>query len=716
MNLIRRSALFLLFIPSVLGATRSGDDPAVVARRVAATAQLAAQEYRLGVADGKVVAKAEVEEARMFLTEARRSAALLPLDASAPATKELDALLALVARTAAPDSVDVRVRVLAASLAQKLGIVLDEIPARAPSLSRGAEVYQAQCASCHGALGAGDGPAGRGLDPAPAKLNDVLGLRGQSPLDFYRRVTIGVVGTAMPAFESRLSSDDRWAVAAYASLLRLPARQGEAPPALRAFPTSAKMSDAELLAALNATDDASGLGQVAAVRSAGGDAAPDETAAVFADVRRQLDSAFALAAGGQGDASSAKAFDAYMTFEKVERKVRAKNPALAGELESAFATLRSRATGGATGAELRTIQGQLAVGLEKAERTAADNLSAANLFTQSFFLMLREGLEAILIVGALITFLVRTGAGHRTRDIHVGVGAALIASVLTAIALETIFILAPAQREALEGGTMVVATLVLFYVSYWLLSKMEVTKWTSFVKSRVNDAVTSGSALALASAAFLAVYREGFETVLFYKALFAAGGQGGAVAPVFAGMALGIAALTAVYVAINRFGVKLPLKPFFAVTSAFLYYMAFVFAGRGIAELQEGSLVSTTILPWAPRVPGLGIYPTLESMLAQGLLLALALAALVWTFVVEPRRLRVTQVMVPGRDEQGAGRREGEKAGALDAAAALDLPPEAHRDILRSLERMEADLAAVRAEVERMRAYILESKPESRPR
>ena len=251
--------------------------------------------------------------------------------------------------------------------------------------------------------------------------------------------------------------------------------------------------------------------------------------------------------------------------------------------------------------------------------------------------MLREGLEAILIVGALMTFLSKMGASHRKREINAGVGAAVVASLLTAFLLETIFILSPAKREALEGATMLVAAVVLFYVSYWLLSKMEVVKWNHFVKSKVQDALTGGSALALASAAFLAVYREGFETVLFYKALFVSAAAGGAV-PVLAGMIAGGLVLVVVYVAIDRFGVRLPLKPFFAVTSTFLYYMAFVFAGNGVSDLQEGGTIPTTVVSWAPRLPALGIYPTVESLAAQGLLIFLALAALVWIFLVAPRR------------------------------------------------------------------------------
>jgi high-affinity iron transporter len=185
---------------------------------------------------------------------------------------------------------------------------------------------------------------------------------------------------------------------------------------------------------------------------------------------------------------------------------------------------------------------------------------------------------------------------------------------------------------------MVVATVVLFYVSYWLLSKMEVVKWTQFVKSKVHEAVTHGSALALATAAFLAVYREGFETVLFYKALFISAGPGAAATPVLGGMLAGFVVLAGVYVAVNRFGVRLPLKPFFAVTSAFLYYMALVFAGAGVAELQEGGFVSLTPVAGVPRIPALGLYPTVETLAAQGVLLLLAVVALLWTFVIEPRR------------------------------------------------------------------------------
>src|SRR6478672_11736633 len=241
-------SILLAAMPLPLQQTQAPADQAPVARRVAATAQLAAQEYRGGVANGRVVAKAEVEEATLFLQEARRSAALLPAEAGHAASADIEALLRLVSATAPPDSLDARVRSLSEGLTRRLGITLDELPSLTPSLSRGAEVYQANCAGCHGTVGRGDGPMAPGLTPPPANLADGAALRDVSPLDYFRRISIGTVGTAMPAFEGRLPAEDRWAVALYASVLRLPVPRGDVPPALRAFASSGKMSDEEVLA------------------------------------------------------------------------------------------------------------------------------------------------------------------------------------------------------------------------------------------------------------------------------------------------------------------------------------------------------------------------------------------------------------------------------------------------------------------------------------
>lgn len=688
-----------LVAPLPLAAAPLDDVPATV-RRVASIAILAAQEYRNAFTGGKLVAPSEQDEAKLFLTEARRSAGLLPAPGEAEALREVDALVRLVATGISPDSVDAAARHLGDDLSRRFSVSLDEIPASPPSLARGGEVYRQNCATCHGMAGRGDGPAAAGLEPRPADLAALADLVDRSPLDFYRRVSLGVAGTAMPAFEAQLPAADRWAVAVYASTLRLPAASGSVPPSLRTFASTAAMSDRGVADALVAGSDPTSpavAARVAAVRQAGSSEVAGTVAGpVFDKVREQLALVITLAGQGRASDASATALDAYMTFEGVEGAVASKDGALASNLEAAFAAFRTRAAGGATTVELSRLHSDLLAGLEKAERTVADRPSPLNLFVQSLALLLREGLEAILIVGALIAFLMKTGNAARRRDVHIGVAAAIGASLLTAVALETVFEVSSARREALEGGTMVVAAGVLFYVSYWLLSKMEVAKWNRFVKAQVQDAVSGGSALALASVAFLAVYREGFETVLFYKALFLSGGDGTALFPVVSGMVVGGIGLAIIYVAINKFGVRIPLKPFFAVTSAFLYYMAFVFAGKGIAELQGGGVVSLT--PFTPeiRVPTLGIYSTWETLSAQGLLLLLLLIAVVWAFLIEPRRLRVTEVMVP------------ETGGAAPARMPAKVRPALDPAVGRSLERMEADLGELRAELERLKDRLVQ--------
>jgi high-affinity iron transporter len=680
--ILRYAAVLAVLIRPTIVIAQSGD-PSALVRRIGATVQLAAQEYALGVKDGKIILAPEVEEAQLFLTEAGKTAARLPTG-SAEVQAGIRRILDLVRATSHPDSVSAAARSVTEGLASRYQIVLDDVPDRAPSLARGASLYQLQCARCHGGLGHGDGADGNGLDPLPANLADAAALADKSPLDFYRRVTVGVAGTAMPSYETGLSAEDRWAVALYASTLRLPAPSGAVPSALTAFATTARLSDAALIAALGS---GANQGRVAAVRAASGVVAADgsQAGAVFDSVRRTVAGALAMSRSGRHEEARQATFDAYLTFERVEREVRARDPGLASDAEAAFAALRTTAETGGSGFE--QAERRLDAVLERAERLTGDHPSPINLFLQSFILLLREGLEAILVVGALMTFLVKTGAGDRRRDIHLGVGAAIAVSLVTAFLLETVFRISAARQEVLEGFTMVAAAVMLFYVSYWLLTKVEVAKWNSFVKAKVQNAVSSGSAFALASVAFLAVYREGFETVLFYKALLLSGGVG-SLFPVLAGMAVGSLVLVIVYVAINRFGVRLPLRPFFTITSSFLYYMAFVFAGKAVAELQEGGLIGTTSVSWAPRIPALGIYPTVESLLAQATLVLLAIVAIVWIFFIAPVRERRRQLAVA--------------------------PPLADRELVRSLERIDADLAEARAELDRVRDRLAVPVEESR--
>lgn len=538
-----------------------------------AAVALAAKEYALGVtpAGGQILLPEEVDEAKLFIQQARLDVPGLPTAARASADRGLAAIAQLLDRLAPPDSVGGASDALIAAITAAAGgaHVLEPLPTRPPSHARGAVVYRARCAACHGENGRGDGPKAKTLKgPPPSNLADPAVMGGTSLLEIFRKIAIGVPGTAMPEFAEDISEEDRWAVAAYVGAMQY-----------------------------------------------GGSA----TAATFAAVRRQIDSALATR-------SDKLAFDAYLTFEQVETEVRANNAGLASELEGAFAWLRARAPG-ADATERQAIRERLLAGLERAERVVTDRPAPMSLFVSSFFLLVREGFEAILIVAALMTFLAKAGAPERRRDVARGAWIAVAASLVTWALVELLFQITPGQREAIEGSTMLLAAAVLFYVSYWLLSKVEAAKWTAFVRGKMQSALASGSGLALSAVAFLAVYREGFETILFYKALFSSAGSTGTVS-VLGGIAAGSVGLVAVYIAINQLGLRVAMKPFFAVTGAMLYYMAFVFAGKGIAELQEGRIISLTVIEGAPRIPMLGIYPTLESLLVQGLLVVLALIAL----------------------------------------------------------------------------------------
>src|SRR5256712_6734117 len=549
-------------------------DSLALARRVVAAASLAAKEYALGVspAGGQIVQPEEVDEAKLFIQQAQFDVPGLPLTARESTARTLARISQLLETLAPPDTINRVTDSLVASITAAAGgpRIIEPLPARPPSLERGAVVYRDRCAACHGETGRCDGPKAKSLKgPPPANLTDRAVMGNKSLLDIFRRIAIGTPGTGMPEFAEDVSTEDRWAVAAYVQAMQY-----------------------------------------------GGSA----TAAIFDAVRHQIDSALSKR-------SEQLAVDAYMTFEQVETSIRAKNPGLASELEGNFGWLRTR-TVKADQTERHTIRERLLADLERAERVVADRPSGASLFVNSFFLLVREGFEAILIVAALMTFLAKAGAPERRRDVARGAWIAVAASLLPWVLVELLLQVTSGQREMIEGVTMLLAAAVLFYVSYWLLSKIEAAKWTAFVHGKMQSALSSGSGAALSAVAFLAVYREGFETILFYKALFTSAGSSGV--SVVAGIAAGAVGLVAVYVLINQLGLRVAMKPFFAVTGAMLYYIAFVFAGKGIAELQGAQLIPLTGIEGAPRIPVLGIYPTLESLLVQGLLLALAVAAAIW--------------------------------------------------------------------------------------
>jgi len=243
----------------------------------------------------------------------------------------------------------------------------------------------------------------------------------------------------------------------------------------------------------------------------------------------------------------------------------------------------------------------------------------------------------------LLAYVVKSGNLNMRKPIYGGTAGGVVASLATAAVMGELLRLHPSSSDLLEGCTMLLAAVVLFWVSYWLISKAEADKWQRYIRGKVQRALSGRRTVALAGAAFLAVYREGFETVLFYQALYtSAPGQSTIVT---AGFIAGAIVLAAVYAAFRRFQVKIPIQQFFFVTGLLLYAMAAVFAGQGVHELQDAGVVSVTSVDWMPTLPLLGVFPTLESLGTQALFVALLLYA---TAVTLRRRTKMPALVSDG--------------------------------------------------------------------
>src|SRR3990167_578458 len=271
--------------------------------------------------------------------------------------------------------------------------------------------------------------------------------------------------------------------------------------------------------------------------------------------------------------------------------VAAISPAVNSKTEALFTQIIGSASQGAAASLLKADWAALNIRLH-ADLALLQTNRATNFFqafVQSFSMLLREGFEALIIVSALLTYLRRSQNENKISIIYYGVGFALFASVITAFLFATFFKNLGANREAIEGSTMLFASLVMFYVSYWLISKRESIKWQQFIKNKMNHALEKSNMFALGLVSFLAVYREGAETILFYPALLI--NSQAQTLGIVIGFIAALLALFLIYKGIQKASLKIPYRLFFTVTAVFLYYMAFSFIGGGILELQEVGLL-----------------------------------------------------------------------------------------------------------------------------
>jgi high-affinity iron transporter len=302
--------------------------------------------------------------------------------------------------------------------------------------------------------------------------------------------------------------------------------------------------------------------------------------------------------------------------------------------------------------------------------TQSSGSAAAVTFGACFLILLREGFEAILIVGAIIAYLVKSAGDNEekkkktVRPVYIGSAIGIVLSFVLAWLLNLLKLANTASQEAIEGITALLAVCVLYYVSNWMLSKSESDAWNAYIKNKTKKANEKGSYFALAFTAFLAVFREGAEVVLFYQPYMGSNNTSSAVA----GLIFGVIALVFVYLLINYMSLKIPLKPFFTGTSILMFLMSISFLGAGIKELMEGDIITSITSPsWLQWIPYsdvldvLGIYPILETLIPQLILLVVTIIIFVVT-TKKNRRIHAEAEVRRAEERAALEKEEQEKA------------------------------------------------------
>jgi len=597
--------IFLTLQPRLIEAKVSSEVTASKAKKIIMMLDIMAKEYDLGIKNGKIINAIEYEESQVFLEQSlERYQSIISHMPDLKNAAQLKTKLKNL-RTNLKDKIDPREVKISASAIQsqilkELGIELRKTPPRAINIQNGRNIFKSNCAQCHGLTGSGDGPLASKLYPAPAVLSDpeITGNDHSTAYDNFQVISIGIANTSMVAWSEFLPEADLWDVTYF----------------IRTF--SNDKVELPIVVTANPSQTSDSIQQLVTV------------------VTRALDKSIEVFKTGDIKQSAELAFDAYLNYEGIETGLITKNKDLGLRLESSFGRLRAEIKRGANLNHVEKINQDIQNDLKQAQTILQQKVGFTGLFIQSFSIIVREGFEAILIVAALIAFLIKSKNKDKVKTIYQGVITGIGASFLTAYILHEVLDISMAKQELLEGWIMLFSVVVLFWVSYWLLTKIETQKWQSYITAKMTQAITTGNIFALGMVAFLAVYREGFETVLFYKALYLyAGNVNNGIIP---GFVAGCIFLVFIFYLINKVGIQIPIKWFFGVTSLLLYFMAFTFMGKGLHELQMGEALSLTPAYFSPEISWLGMYPTWETFIGQSLLLIIFLAGLFYTFVIKP--------------------------------------------------------------------------------
>ncbi len=579
-------------------------------------------DYSGAVIDGQVVNPAEYDEMLDFTAGISQQLTDLPAhEIKAELIRDVQLLSGWVQQKESGE----KIRKLTAQMHHKIinAYQIMVVPRKQPDLARAAQLYTEQCASCHGGEGFGDGPAAVGMEPPPIDFHDVERYQQRTLYGLHSTITQGVSGTTMQAFDT-LSDEDRWSLAFYVGSLAVAAQDIDV--------NQLKAGDNSLLniSKLTITTPAQaeelygevGVRAMAYLRHHPEVFYNDESNLAFA--RQRLQDVLTAYKNNDPKKAYQYAVEAYLEgFELVEQNINAFDKPLRLEIEVAMTGLRNQIR---SGESVDTIEKDIAFINEKLsiadDLLDSTSLSGGAAYASAFFILLREGLEALLIVAALAAFLVRTKRQDGLRYIHLGWISALVLGLFTWWASLSLVSISGASREITEGVAAIVATLVLLYVGFWMHDKTSAAKWKKFIDDSMHKALTSGTLWTLTGLSFIAVYREAFETILFYQALWAQTSEAGKTMA-FSGFLSAVTVLAVLGWLIMRYSVRLPLRQFFAVTGGLMFVLAIIFAGKGIAALQEaGVLISSPVNFF--RIDLLGIYPNLQGLLVQLALIILA--------------------------------------------------------------------------------------------
>ena len=541
-------------------------------------------DYPPTVAAGKVIDESEYREQVEFLGVLQGLVADLPVKPErAELVKGVDQLKAAV--TARQDGVTVarQARQLGAKLA--VAYEVSQAPAITPDPTRGAPLYAQHCSVCHGTAGAGDGPASVGMTPPPANLTSGARLDRLSLYAIYNTLGLGVEGTDMPSFADQLDDRQRWDLATYiAGFTADPAAAKSEQPFNLA--DLARQTPNEVLAASGSDVAANFRAQRAQPPQVKRGPAQllDYTAAT-------LDKSLAAFRNGDREQAYDLSVAAYLEgFELVESSLDNVNANVRKDTEKALMAYRQALQ---DGLPIEQVQQRLDAAKGKLTESAGllggDGLSWSLSYISGLLILLREGLEAILVLAAVLAFLRNTGQQSAVRSVHMGWGLALLAGLATWGLAAYVIDVSGAQRELLEGCTALFASVMVLWLGVWMHDRRHAAAWQDYIKSSL---VGGGGRFGFAMLAFFSVYRELFEVILFYETLWLQAGPAGHNA-VLAGGATALVLLVALAWVILRGSAKLPLALFFGINAALLCALSVVFAGHGVKALQEAGIFGT---------------------------------------------------------------------------------------------------------------------------